>query len=259
MSQPETILATLDKLKKQIDQVLQKLKHATKTNDKNLYQKKLNELKNLLTQISNELEKAKMIYDETENYHPEIRFGSKIDNFVSYVQNIPSQIPEMPNDGTMGGSNAGFYQNDNIEHQALLDENEYNEQNNLVQQMYKDQTEQIAEIVDKMQDLNTGFTKLHALTEVQQTQIDNIESNILTTDERVEEAKDEIEKAHEYQKKSTKKLLVIFMIVGVMAVVIVGIIVVICVIKFTDKDKSNDETSDQKDVNASALNLLKFL
>ncbi|EMS17181.1 EhSyntaxin B, putative [Entamoeba histolytica HM-3:IMSS] len=222
------ILSDLANSKKLIEGTLSKLRLASKNGDAKLYKQKQTELKNEMEQFQSILERASSVSEDVIEDYPELNYNAKVAQYFSFTSNIQNNIAPPPQQQSIG----------NAENEPLIgydDEARLQDQSNLVTEMYADNIQEISDIVTKMKDLNVGFTKLHSLTEVQQAQIDNIEANVLTTDEKVADGVDEISQAQVYQKKASKKLWIILCVAGGIVIVLGAIVTLVCILKFSGK------------------------
>ncbi|ELP85174.1 hypothetical protein EIN_082560 [Entamoeba invadens IP1] len=232
---PQQILNELQAQKKTVDGILSKLKYASKNSDVTLYNQKKTELVQAINQLANTLEKAEKVPESTIEDNPQLNFSAKVKQYIDFGSSIEANMPPPPQQS--------FGDQGTAENQPLIgydDGSRLTDQSNLVMEMHKDDTQQISDITTRMKDLNTGFTKLHFLAEIQQTQLDNIYDNVMTADTKVAEGVEEVGKAQTYQKKASRKLLFILLIVGAVFIVLAVIVAIILAVHFSKKDNGNN-------------------
>lgn len=228
---PTIILKEVDSTKKKIENTLKVLAQASRERNMPLYKKKHSELFEHMNTMENVLNRANSVPDDLLRQHQHLNFTKKVSDAMEYVEGIPDRIPPKPDGGNFdGGESAPLIGDD-------YDEGHLRDQSNLVIQAHRDETQEIEGIVDRMKDLNVAFTKVHALVEEQQTHIDNIVANVEEADENIEEGVQQIDKAQTYQKKSSKKLIIMLAIAGVGAFLLVVGIAIFLLITFLPKDK----------------------
>ncbi|KAL7716297.1 t-SNARE coiled-coil-like proteiny domain-containing protein [Entamoeba marina] len=227
MTDLKLILNELAAGKKKIDGPLSKLRLASKSNDINTYKYQHQQLLQALQSFQQILEKASSVTDDEIDEFPELNYSAKVTQYFGFCSSIESNIAPPPQQQHSFGT---------AEDQPLIgqydDDTRLRDQSELITQVYSENTQEIESIVTKMKDLNTGFVKIHSLAEVQATQIDNIEANVMTADDTVKEGVEEIGKAQKYQKKASNKLIIILLVAGGIVVVLGAVVTLILVIKF---------------------------
>ena len=82
--------------------------------------------------------------------------------------------------------------------------------------------QEITKIAESIQELASIFNDLAQLVVEQGTILDRIDYNLEMTEQRVEEGLVELERGQKYQKKSTKKIMIIGLILLIVCVLIGG-------------------------------------
>ena len=223
------LIDNLQSLKQKVDASLQRMKQASKNNNRGVYRQTEQIMNQDLSNYANLLDKASNVSQDVIDDYPDLKFEAKIETYKKFYFSIQQSIPPEPQ--SLGGEDFSS----NGESQPLLnaeEEGKLRDQSALLYQMHQDNTQEINQIATKMNDINAGMQQMHSLVVTQQQTIDAIDQNVTLADENVEAGVREIDEAQKYQKKASKKLL--WILIGCVAVVAIlgGIVAVICVIKF---------------------------
>ena len=208
--EPFELLIQLGKVQMKIETICTELTIASKKNQITIYHQKHQEFKNALIEFHDLLAMGESYPEEKVTKE----FSQQFLAYSNYISFIHVKIPKPPKPIKQ---NETLLQQD--EKQPLLEEEENQEkvldlQCQEIIEMHEKDTQEILNIVNKMKELQEAFIRLHSLTEIQQVQIDNICTNIEVAEEHIEEATEDVVKAEQYQKSSSKKLRTILSICG---------------------------------------------
>ncbi|BFU24081.1 SNARE domain containing protein [Entamoeba histolytica HM-1:IMSS-B] len=206
----DTAITSLKNNQRTITTTIKKLKLATKNNDEKLYNLQYKMLEDQINQFNKTIQTLKQFKNETDELE------KNIEGFEEWIYSIHSSIPPAP--VVTGNESSPLINKDEV---YLQQESES------VLAIHQENTEQIKTIVDKQKELHQTFLQLNGMVQIQQTQIDSIEHNVLTTDKKVNEGNKEIDTAEKYQRKSSKKLKIILLvsvIIVLALILIIGIV-----------------------------------
>ncbi|EKE41916.1 hypothetical protein ENUP19_0057G0012 [Entamoeba nuttalli] len=210
----DTAITSLKNNQRTITTTIKKLKLASKNNDEKLYNLQYKMLEDQINQFNKTMQTLKQFKNETDE------FEKNIEGFEEWISSIYSSIPPAP--VVTGNESSPLINKDEV---YLQQESES------ALAIHQENTEQIKTIVDKQKELHQAFLQLNGMVQIQQTQIDSIEHNTLTTDKKVNEGNKEIDTAEKYQRKSSKKLKIILLVSVIIVLVLTLIIGIVLYFK----------------------------